>query len=147
MLCLSGVEDKIKISDRVSTRWKTFATRASLAVISILYGFLITLCYVCIMGFFVGNKCAFWLINTTTLELNIPGSETFKQAPLSSELWLKASVPMLPKRKGGILPLWIVCLHIRVEWNTPLAQNPRSKLMSFVITAPDSNYHSGQFMD
>lgn len=35
----------------------------------------------------------------------------------------------------------------RLGETLPLAQNLRSKLMSFVITVPLSNYHTGQFMD
>lgn len=103
-----------------------------------------------------GNKCAFCeTFVVTDWSIQKPwswphtGSKTFKQAPLSSDLWLKASAPTLSKERmeGYVLCELSASRWIGVAWNTPLAQNPRSKLMSFVITAPHSNYHSGQFMD
>lgn len=125
--------------------------------LSSLYGFLF---YFFIHHYYANvpaeNKCAFCeAFIVTDWSIQKPwswphaGSKTFKQAPLSSDLWLKASAPTLLKERmeGYVLCELSASGWIGVAWNTPLAQNPRSKLMSFVITAPHSNYHSGQFMD
>lgn len=124
--------------------------------LSSLYGFLFFFIHHYYANVAAGNKCAFCeTFVVTDWSIQKPwswphtGSKTFKQAPLSSDLWLKASAPTPWKERmeGYVLCELSASRWIGVAWNTPLAQNPRSKLMSFVITAPHSNYHSGQFMD